>query len=485
LESFFAVRASSLRLVLLALITLISGRVLFASEPPAAVDVSAFDLSAIDRYIAAEVEGKGMMGLSVAIMRNGEIVFAKGYGRRSIDPAKSVVPETSFAVGSVTKQFTCACILLLAEDGKLSVHDPVAKYYAHLTRADDITLLDLMNHTSGYPDYYPLDFVDRRLLQPVTSSQLLKQYAGGKLDFEPGTRFSYSNTGYILLGGVVEKITGQPFGDFLTKRILKPLQLEHSAFGTRRGLPSVAIGYSGFALSPPVPAPPEGDGWIDAAGGLWASASDLLRWDLALVSGKVLSPKSYELMTTPRKLASGKISSYGCGLRIDVRSGDVILEHTGGVSGFVSFNGVLPRTRSGLVVLSNTEHISATPLRTELFNLLVKEIERQEAPEAPTVAGPEPKEVVLDFLRQLQAGEVDRSKLADEFSFYLTDERIKDASRRLQKLGEPDAVEVGPPHERGGMEVVRVTLTFKDATVRASLYRSPDGKIEQLLFYGE
>jgi CubicO group peptidase (beta-lactamase class C family) len=444
-----------------------------------------FDLEAIDRYVAAYVKEKGLVGLSVAIMRDGEIVHAKGYGQRSLEPPRPVEAATSFAGGSITKQFACACVLLLAEEGKLSAHDAVGKWFPGLTRASDVTLLDLMNHTSGYPDYYPLDFVDRRMLRPITLDGLLKEYAGGKLDFEPGSRFSYSNTGYIALGGVVEKVSGEKFGDFLERRILRPLKLEHARFGSAEGLESPATGYNGFALSPPEPAGPEASGWIEAAGGLWASATDLLKWDLALTGGEVLEARSYDLMTAPRKLSSGKISNYGCGLGIEVRGGELVLQHTGGVSGFVSYNAFVPRTRSGLVVLSNTEHISATPLRTELFNLLLEDIARRDAPEVPQVHGPNAKQVVADFFKQLQAGRVDRSLLGEEFSGYLTDERIKSASERLQALGEPQEVEAGASSERGGMEVTRVTLTFKSAKLRGSLYRSPDGKIEQLLFYGE
>lgn len=450
------------------------------SGPP-----SRFDLEQIDQYVAAQVEKKGLVGLAVAIMRDGQIVFAKGYGKRSLDPARPVEPETSFAVGSVTKQFTCACILLLAEEGKLSVHDRVAKYYPQLTQASQITLLDLMNHTSGYPDYYPLDFVDRRMLQPISLTGLLQQYAGGKLDFEPGSRFSYSNTGYILLGGVVEQVTGKSFGEFLQQRILTPLKMEHSRYRSADGLASAARGYNGFALGPAEPAIPEAAGWIDAAGALWASAPDLLRWDLALISGQVLKPASFDQMKAPRQLSTGKISNYGCGLGTAINNGEVVLQHTGAVSGFAAFNAVMPRTRSALVVLSNTEHISAVPLRTELFNLLLKDISELGNPEVPRVEGPEAKEVVQKFFEQLQAGQVDRANLGEEFNLFLTAERIESARARLAALGKPERVEADVPSERGGMQVVRVTLTFKDARLRASLYRTPTGRIEQLLFYGD
>jgi D-alanyl-D-alanine carboxypeptidase len=462
--------------------------ILLATSAQAQIPVTPpkdFDLSAIDAYITSYIREKGLVGLSVAIMQDGEITFAKGYGQRSLEPSLPVEPETSFAVGSITKQFTSACILLLAEDGKLTVRDPVSKYYPNLTRANDITLLDLMNHTSGYPDYYPLDFVDRRLEKPISVDGLLKDYAGGRLDFDPSSRYSYSNTGYILLGAIIEKLTGEKFGDYLQRRVLTPVGMKHSHFASPDGLPSPARGYNGFALGPPEPAIPEGPGWIEAAGGLWASASDLLRWDLALTNGKVLKPESYELMITPRKLSTGKISHYGCGLQIDTRNGELVLQHGGGVSGFVSSNVFIPRAKTGMVVLSNTEHISAAPLRAELLNLVLKATAAKDAPAVPTVEGPPAKEVVVDFFKQMQAGRVDHSLLAEEFSHYLTDERLKSAASRLQVLGEPEKVEADPPGERGGMEVTRVRLVFKTATLRASLYRSPDGKIEQLLFYSE
>ncbi len=443
-----------------------------------------FDLKAVDAYVAGQVKEKGFVGLSVAVMLDGKIVFAKGYGRRSIEMKLPVEADTSFAVGSITKQFTCACVLLLAEQGKLSIDDPVSKYYPDLTRAKDITLRDLMNHTAGYPDYYPLDFLDRRMIRPITTDALLKEYAGGKLDFEPGARFSYSNTGYILLGAIVEKVSGESFGKVVETRLLKPLKLERSRFGSSAGL-SAATGYTSFALGEPEPAKPEADGWIDAAGGLWASATDLLKWDLALTTGGVLKPESYQVMTAPRTLTTGKVSDYGCGLGIGTQEGNAVLAHTGGVSGFVSANTFIPRAKSGVVVLSNTEHVSTAKLRGELFKLLLKDIEAQDAPPVPKVAGVGPKEAVLGLIKELADGKVDRTKLGEEYSVYLTDERVKAGGERLKALGEPEKVEVRGTSERGGMEVATVILTYKTATVRASLYRTPDGKVQQLLYYAE
>jgi len=142
-----------------------------------------FDTKAVSRQVADQLKSRGLVGLSAAVIRDGEVVLAEGFGARSLAGDEPVTPDTMFAIGSITKQFTSACLLLLAEEGKLSVMDKVAKYYPGLTRAGDITLLDLMNHVSGYPDYYPLDFVDRPMMKPIAVDEVIRLFGTKKLDF--------------------------------------------------------------------------------------------------------------------------------------------------------------------------------------------------------------------------------------------------------------------------------------------------------------
>jgi CubicO group peptidase (beta-lactamase class C family) len=445
----------------------------------------AFDLKAIDAYVASQLPPKGFVGLSVAIARDGKIVFAKGYGKRSIEPPEPVEVDTPFAIGSITKQFVCACVLLLAEDGKLSVQEPVAKYYPDLTLANGVTLYDLMTHVSGYPDYYPLDFVDRRMLKPSPVDAVIAEYAKGKLDFEPRTCWSYSNTGFLILGRVVERVSGEPLAKFLERRILHPVGMTHTYFEPGKDVPGLARGYTSFALGTPEPATLESSGWIHAAGGMYASASDLARWDLALVGGKVLKPESYRQMTTPRVLASGKKTNYGCGLGFTEQDGETALRHGGAVSGFLAYNTAIPRIKAAVVVLANTDHVSPSKLQTELVGLVLKDQSEREGPAVPKIHGPPAKEAAIDFLHQMQSGSVERAKLGDEFNWYLNDERVRAGGGRLKDLGEPEKIEVVNTAERGGMEVARVRFVFKKATVIGSMYRTPDGKIQQILFYKE
>ena len=443
-----------------------------AAVPPAKLP-DTFDLRAIDAFLSAQVREANRIGLSVAIMKDGQVVLAKGYGKRSLQDGRPVEADTLFAIGSVSKQFTCACVLLLAEDGKLSEHDPVAKYYPNLTRAKDITLLDLMNHVSGYPDYYPLDFVDRRMQRPIAEDELIRQYGGAKLDFEPGSKYSYSNTGFILLGRVVEKVSGENLGAFLARRIFKPLGMEHTIYEPDLSDPRLAKGCTTFALSAAEPVAPEGKGWLCGAGGIYSTPTDLARWNLALMNGQVLKPESYAVMTAPRKLTGGRISEYGCGLVVKTQSARQVLSHGGAVSGFNASSAMIPSTRSAVIMTCNLDGgLGALP--GQVFALLLKEPSL-----VPTVKASPAAETVKTIFAQIQRGKIDRRLFGEEFNLYLTDDKLAGASRRLKPYGTPRGVEVLSTHERGGMEVTTTRLTFAKGELRTLMYRMPDGKIEQ------
>ena len=447
-----------------------------ALVPLAQSKPAAPDIQALDAFVAGELNAKGLVGLSVAIMVDGKVVLARGYGQSALDSGAAVTPETPFAIGSITKQFTCACILKLAEAGKLSVDDKVAKYYPGLTRAGDITILDLMNHVSGYPDYYPLDFVDRRMLKAIAPDDLIQQYAGRKLDFEPGTQYSYSNTGFVILGRIVEKVSGQPFGKFLAEQILKPLGLNHTLYEPDPNQAGIARGYTTFALSGPEAATNEARGWIGSAGAIYSTASDLATWDLALITGKVLNSSSFTLMTTPRPLADGRISFYGCGLSISFRSERRVLAHNGAVAGFYALNACVPSTQSAVVVLSNFDSYDAV---NAIYSKLMAAILTTTAPYIPAISGPPAAEAHKLMLKSFEEGNVDRSLLGDEFNWYLTDEKLRAASLRLKRYGEPAKVDVLSVSERGGMEVSRVRFTFAQGVLIGQMYRSPDGNVQQ------
>lgn len=446
-----------------------------AAAPPALASLSVTDL---DAFISATVAAQHAIGVNVGVMQNGQVIFAKGYGLAKAADKTPVAAETLFAVGSVTKQFTCAVALQLEQERKLSFDDPVAKYAPGLTRAADIRVRDVAGMVSGYRDYYPLDFVDRPMAAPRPSADIVREFASRPLDFEPRSRYSYSNTGYLLLGQIAEQAGREPFAAQLQRRIVTPLGLAHTRYEPARGGPGMAEGHTPLGLGAAEPSIPEGEGWIGAAGGLWSTPADLLTWDLALMDGTVLSPASWTTMTTPQRLTDGRSSGYGCGQSIRDRGAALVLEHGGAVSGFGARNALVPSSRSAVVVMANYDWAGGV-LDTIQSAVLAKLLP---VADAPVVEGPPAREVALELLAQIRKGDVDRAQLGEEYSAFLTPARLAVMSKSLVDAGDITDVQAGAIRERGGMEVS--TLTFRAGTTPAStlMYRTPDGKVQEFLF---
>jgi D-alanyl-D-alanine carboxypeptidase len=204
--------------------------------PPAAPVLASLSVADLDAFISATVAAQHAIGVNVGVMKDGQVIFAKGYGLARVADKTPVATETLFAIGSVTKQFTCAVALQLEQEKKLSFADTVARYEPGLTRARDITLADIGGMVSGYRDYYPLDFVDRPMAAPRSSVDIVREFASRPLDFEPRARYSYSNTGYLLLGAIAERAGREPFAAQLERRLFAPLGLTHTRYEPARGV---------------------------------------------------------------------------------------------------------------------------------------------------------------------------------------------------------------------------------------------------------
>ncbi|WP_394834912.1 beta-lactamase family protein [Pendulispora rubella] len=437
-----------------------------------------FDVAAVDAYITSQMAAQGFVGLSVAIVKDGAIVLDKGYGHGQLAPEVPVTPDMAFAIASLSKQFVASLVLVLADEKKLSLEDKVAKYFPDLTRAGDITLYDLMTHVSGYHDSYPLDYVDQEMKQPVAPDEAIARYAKRPLDFEPRTQWSYSNTGYAILGRVIEKVTGQPLGVVLNERIFRPVGMTHSSYMPTEGAPGLARGYTSFALSPPEPAAPEARGWSFGQGGIYAPAGDIAKWDIALMGGKVLGPEAFKIFTTARRLADGRPTTYGGGIGVAVNNkGETLLRHRGSYAGFVSYSVLVPRTRSAVVAISNRDD----KFPGGLVNEIVTRLAKSHSPPDLTIAGPSARDVARDIFAQIQSGKVDRRRFGEDFNAFLSDAKLEAASLRLRPLGMPADIVVEETYERGAMEVATVLLTFGDTKLEAIMFRTMDGKVQQFL----
>jgi CubicO group peptidase (beta-lactamase class C family) len=449
---------------------------LAASLPAAAQSPTRIDPNQLDSIIRRNIADKHIIGVSVGIMQNGQVVFARGYGVANTASSAPVTPRTMFAIGSVTKQFTCSSLLMLQEHKQLSIDDPVSKYYPQLTRAKDITLKDLGGHLSGYRDYYPLDYVDREMANAEPADTIIMRYATRPLDFEPRSRWSYSNTGFLILGRVIEKVSGEPIGTFFQTHIFTPLKLEHTQYEPAPNGKDMATGYTSFGLSEPIEAVPEAKGWAGAAGAIWSTPSDLLTWDRSLLNHTLISPASYAVLTTPRRLSDGRSSGYGCGEGINDRGSAVTFSHGGAVSGFVAQNTIIPSTKSALVVLSNSDFSPVGALDQELLAKLLPSVD------VPAVHGLSALDAAKKFLSDLEQGRVDRSTISPDFDAYLTADKLAAAQKSLNALGPISNIRIAGVSERGGLEVASVRFNVGSTTTQGLMYRRTDGKVEEFLF---
>lgn len=323
------------------------------------------DVARMERAIDLRVSTGQFMG-AVLVARDGKVLINKGYGSANLDWKVPDSPTTKFRLGSVTKQFTAACILLLEERGKLKVEDPVKKYLPDAPEAwDQITIFNLLTHTSGIPNF--TEFPDYRSTEakPTTPEELVARFRAKPLDFAPGTSWHYSNSGYVLLGYLIEKISGEAYSKFLQENIFDPLGMKDSGYDSNtRVIPQHAVGYTREPGGPVVA------GYIDmtipfSAGALYSTTGDLLRWEQALYGGKLLTAASLQKMTTPfrEKYALGVFSAKRA-------NGDRMFSHGGGIEGFNTWVGYLPAGRVAVIVLANLNGGAPDDIAKDLIEVI-------------------------------------------------------------------------------------------------------------------
>jgi D-alanyl-D-alanine carboxypeptidase len=431
------------------------------------------NIAAIDKLAAKALEDSGTPAVSIAAVKDGRIALVKAYGDARLDPRTPAAPEMRFSIGSVSKQFLAAAMLLLAEDQKVSLDDHVGKYLPGLTRADEVTIRQLLSHTSGYQDYYPQDYVPPFMREPVTAEGILDRWARKPLDFEPGSQWQYSNTGFVIAGRIIEKITGRPFIEFLRTRIFTPLEMRSVIDLDKQQLTARdAAGYIRYAIGPLHTVTPEAPGWLFAAGELAMTASDLARWDVALLSGKLLKPRSFEQMTTPIRLSNGAPGTYALGLAVSNEQGHLRLTHDGAVTGFASQNTLWPDQHAAVVVLSNQD-VSSAPRRITAGVQKVLLAPAQD-PDAARLL-----EQARTIFAGLQEGRIDRSPLTPNCRAYFTPEVLHDYGQSLKPLGVPRSFELVRSGIRGGFTDREYRIEFPAKTLRLIVRGSSDGRLEQ------
>ena len=319
----------------------------------------------MDEVVQSYVDDRQFTG-SVLVARGDTILFSKAYGSANLEWNISNTTTTKFRIGSVTKQFTAVAVLLLEERGKLKIDELVKTYYPDAPAAwDDITLFHLLTHTSGIPNYQTLPEYKSRSTLKSTPEELVKVFRDRPLEFVPGAKFSYSNSGYVLLGALIEKVSGMPYSKFLEENIFTPLGMKDSGYDSSSAI--IAHRAAGYE---PRPDGPVNANYLDmsvpyGAGALYSTTEDLLRWEQALFGGRVLSEASLKKMTTPAR------NNYAFGLFVRKQSGiRNLIEHGGSISGFKCELAYYPDSKVTVVALSNLHAPGADRIAKKLGALV-------------------------------------------------------------------------------------------------------------------
>ena len=311
---------------------------------------------AADSIAQAILQRGGIAAMSIAVVRGRDTIVMKGYGMADVENEVPATAQTVYRIGSVTKQFTSVAVMQLVEQGKLSLDDEITKYVPNApVHGRKILVRHLMNHTSGIPSYTDVGPIFGRVMrQDLSHDSLLAVVRNDSLQFEPGSHFYYNNTGYFLLGMIIEKVTGKNYGEYLREVLFTPNGLTSTVYCSESPLiKRRARGYNN------TPAGLVNTDYLSmnlpyAAGSLCSTVGDLVAWTRLLHNGKLVNPTSFSTMTTPVKLTSGRPMSYGFGLTVDTVGSHRRIHHGGGINGFISELAHYPDDSLTIVVLSNT-----------------------------------------------------------------------------------------------------------------------------------
>ena len=449
----------------------------FVALPAIAQPLTPAETARIDSAVTKTLAESGVPSAEIAVVRGGEVVLNKAYGKANEHLAAT--PNLPYQIASNSKQFTAMALLLLEDEGKLSLDDPISKYVPGITEGDKISIRQLLSHTSGIEDFWPQDYMFSDMTVPTTPQHIVDKWAKKPLDFQPGDQYQYSNTGYVVAGMIVEKVSGEPLITYLQRKIFKPLGMRSVLNQDDTNTPAFPAPYTRYALGPVRPQTPPARGWLYAAGELSMTAADLAKWDIARMNRAVLPADDWQAQETTVKLNNGKDTNYGLGVSVRSTPRHVV-SHTGEAVGFLSINTVYPDQKAAVVVLTNSWNTGNAYSRIshDIADIILPPATAQDAVATAQAAR------ARTFFDQLRAGSIDRSLLTKNASFYFTPQAIADFQASLAPLGTPTAFEPdGDPILRGGFVIQGYTVTYPDRKLSLSTFYEPggSGRIEQFL----
>ena len=436
----------------------------------AAVAMTAAQTKAVDALVKSTLASEHIAGATVGVAVNGKFEYRKAFGFADVAARTRADVDTIYPIGSVTKQFTAACILLLAQEHKLQIDDPLSRYLTGLPWADRVTLRHMLDQESG--------IVDFRLGVADTSGALahddvVKRLAPADLSFAPGSKYEYSNSNYYLLGMVVEKVAGEPYDRFLAQRILAPLGL-HSTYYDTGSTPLAALARP-YTTNPqgPQPVAPENPDWTFAAGAIATTVADLATWDDALRAGRVIDVSSLHEMFSPGVLDDGSQTDYAFGWVSVRHNGRRLLWHNGEVTGYHAMNAMFPDERTDVIVLTNTGGtFAADSLALRIFDAL--------HPFVATDADRAAADRAMEWVGRIERGDVDRTQLTDQMSAVLTPSVVTAAGAQLRGFGTLKSIAPASIDEDASGRSYTFEIAFAKRTIRWVMGIDKAGKISAL-----
>jgi CubicO group peptidase (beta-lactamase class C family) len=438
--------------------------------------------SRVDKFVEDSIREQRIPGLALAVMRDGQVIKAKGYGLSNIELNTPVSPQTIFQSGSVGKQFTATGIMMLVEEGKVGLDDKVAKYFPGAPESwNKFTVRNLLTHTSGIKEYTGKDFDYRR---DYTEEDLLKMAQAQPFDFAPGEKWSYSNTGYMLLGMLIHKVTGKFYGNFLQERIFKPLGMTTTRIISEEDIvPNRAAGYR------LVKGVVKNQEWVNptlnttADGSLYFTVLDLAKWDAALYTEKLIKRTSLDQMWTPVKLNDGKTYPYGFGWRVAEMNGHRLIEHGGSWQGFTTGISRYVDDKLTVVALTNLDSRHSRP--DDIIHGVAGIYIPALTPPAPAkgIEDKEPQVTSLfrDLLQKIGQGKADAGAFTEEARKKWFPGHVKEFQEDLEDFGPAKTVDLLERKEEAGLRSYVYRLTFEDGrTLKLNLKLTDINKIAAL-----
>lgn len=373
----------------------------------------------------------------VEIIRDDRVIYRKAYGFRDRERRLAADVDTLYEIGSITKQFTAAAILQLQEGGKLNIDDKLSKYIPDAPHSVEVTVRQLLSHTSGLPEYFDGPDIEREATKPVTFVQLMARIAGKPLAFAPGSKMTYNNTGYILLGRVIEVVSHQSYRDYVRKHFLDRVDMKKTyTVANEAQLANMAVGYRTkegvLQLAPTID---DSFGW--SAGNLVSTVDDLANWSRALAKGKIVSEKSYREMTTPTAISQGT-SDYGLGLFVDSIRNQPRIGHTGGSFGFTTADEFFPKQNVRIIAFTNC---TANPEPGEMLtNAIFDDLFPEIAAAADKPAPDENMEITMKakkLFEGLQRGDEEYAGLAANLATKIKNGLAKRLADQFGPYGSP------------------------------------------------